>query len=237
MPASACASCHPRQVAEWRRSVMAHSGKSPLFQSLEMLIEEQIGKSFACPGGAGILRAADPLTACRSQASNLPITGSGGALWCVNCHTPGENLAAAMPAWNSVAQVFGQPPADPAISCPQTAWRASRARSATRCTGPRSRAYPAIRAIRSGPLSPTVGASPCVPKIAWGCSESATAATRSTRASCCCRRLPAAVDIVHRRGPQAAERPGPAVPVVERILRRVPRRAPDRHRRHRRSPG
>lgn len=103
--AARCAGCHPRQVAEWRRSVMAHSGKSPLFQALEMLIEEQIGKSFACPGGAGILRSADPATACRAPGSNLPITGSGGPLWCVNCHTPGENLAAAMAPWNGTARV------------------------------------------------------------------------------------------------------------------------------------
>ncbi len=30
-----CESCHPRQTAEWRRSVMAHSVKSPLFLALE----------------------------------------------------------------------------------------------------------------------------------------------------------------------------------------------------------
>ena len=98
-----CASCHPRQTAEWKRSVMGHSAKSPLFQGLEILIEEQVGRSDDCPGGAGILRSADPRTACRDpdpDNANRAITGSGGPLWCANCHTPRENLAAVLPAWN-----------------------------------------------------------------------------------------------------------------------------------------
>jgi hypothetical protein len=98
-----CATCHPRQTAEWKRSVMGHSAKSPLFQGLEILIEEQVGRSNDCPGGAGILRTADPRTACRNPDSDLPITGSGGALWCVNCHTPRENLAEVLPAWNGTS--------------------------------------------------------------------------------------------------------------------------------------
>ncbi len=98
-----CASCHPRQTAEWKRSVMGHSAKSPLFQALEILIEEQVGRSDACPGGAGILRNADPRTACRNPETNIPITGSGGALWCVNCHTPRENLAKVLPAWDGLS--------------------------------------------------------------------------------------------------------------------------------------
>jgi len=96
---SDCSSCHPRQAAEWTRSVMAHAARSPLFQSLEILIEEQVGRDRDCPGGAGILREAGP-GACRSRVTGQPITGSGGALWCVNCHTPGENLAAYLPAWD-----------------------------------------------------------------------------------------------------------------------------------------
>jgi hypothetical protein len=97
-----CASCHPRQAAEWSRSVMAHAIGSPLFQALEMLIEEQVGRDRDCPHGAGILRGAgiDP---CRNRRTGLAVTGSGGALWCVNCHAPGENLAAAMPAWDAHA--------------------------------------------------------------------------------------------------------------------------------------
>ncbi|HET6581835.1 MAG TPA: hypothetical protein VFG69_00285, partial [Nannocystaceae bacterium] len=35
--------------------------------------------------------------------SGLPVTGSGGALWCVNCHAPGENLGAAVPPWNGTS--------------------------------------------------------------------------------------------------------------------------------------
>lgn len=95
-----CASCHPRQVAQWTQSVMAHSARSPMFQALEMLIEEQVGKSFDCPDGAGVLRTADPRTACREPNSGLAITGSGGELWCVNCHAAGENLQQVMPAWD-----------------------------------------------------------------------------------------------------------------------------------------
>ncbi len=98
-----CATCHPSHTAQWHLSVMAHSVKSPLFQSLEMLIQEQAGREFGCDGGAGILRASDGRTACRDRVSGLPVTGSGGALWCVNCHAPGENLAASVPAWNGIS--------------------------------------------------------------------------------------------------------------------------------------
>jgi hypothetical protein len=95
-----CASCHPRQSAEWKRSVMGHAAKSPLFQGLEILIQEQVGRNDFCPNGAGILRTADPRTACRDPNTGIAITGSGGALWCVNCHTPRENLGAVLPAWD-----------------------------------------------------------------------------------------------------------------------------------------
>ncbi len=97
-----CETCHSRQAAEWKRSVMAHSVKSPMFQALEMLVEEQVGRSNDCPDGAGILRSADPRTACRDRVSGLPITGSGGQLWCVNCHAPRENLQASLPAWDAL---------------------------------------------------------------------------------------------------------------------------------------
>ena len=97
-----CASCHPRQTAEWKRSVMGHAAKSPLFQALEILIEEQVGRSDLCPGGAGILRAADPRTACVDPKTGVQITGSGGELWCVNCHSPRENLNPVVPAWNGL---------------------------------------------------------------------------------------------------------------------------------------
>jgi hypothetical protein len=95
-----CASCHPRQAAEWSRSVMAHSVESPLFGSLEMLIEEQVGRDRRCPDGAGVLRAAgvDP---CVEPRTNIALTGAGGEGWCINCHAPGENLAQTVPAWNA----------------------------------------------------------------------------------------------------------------------------------------
>jgi hypothetical protein len=95
----ACEGCHPRHTAEWRRSVMAHASRSPLFQSLEMLIEEAVGRSESCPEGAGVLRrkGADD---CRDPRSGLVVTGSGGEGWCVSCHAPGENLGGRQPSWN-----------------------------------------------------------------------------------------------------------------------------------------
>lgn len=94
-----CASCHPRQAGEWHRSVMAHSVKSPMFQALEILIEEQAGRDQDCPNGAGILRTAGA-GACRDRVSGLAVTGSGGELWCVNCHAPAKNLGDALLAWD-----------------------------------------------------------------------------------------------------------------------------------------
>lgn len=99
-----CIACHPEHAAAWHLSIMAHSVKSPLFQSLEMLIEEQVGRDFDCPEGAGILRAADSRTACRDRDSGLPITGSGGELWCVNCHAPGSNLGGTLPRWDGLSR-------------------------------------------------------------------------------------------------------------------------------------
>lgn len=99
--AASCATCHPRQAAEWHRSVMAHAAKSPLFQALESAIEEQVGREATCPEGAGPLRKADPRTACRERTTGQAVTGTGGEHWCVNCHAPSENLANAMPAWNT----------------------------------------------------------------------------------------------------------------------------------------
>jgi hypothetical protein len=94
-----CATCHPRQAAEWRRSVMAHSVKSPLFNALESAIEEQVGRSNDCPNGGGILRKVGG-DACVAR-TGVAITGSGGEHWCVNCHSPGDNLGSQMPAWSA----------------------------------------------------------------------------------------------------------------------------------------
>lgn len=96
--ASDCASCHPRHAAEWEQSVMGHSVKSPLFNALEALIEEQVGRDQDCPHGAGILRRADG-GACRDRTTGLPVTGSGGEHWCINCHAPAENLQPTVPPW------------------------------------------------------------------------------------------------------------------------------------------
>ncbi len=56
-----------------------------------------------CPNGAGILRRASGATACRDATSGLPITGSGGEHWCVNCHSPTEKLDTPLPSWEGRA--------------------------------------------------------------------------------------------------------------------------------------
>jgi hypothetical protein len=99
LKAGDCASCHPKHAADWSQSVMGHSVKSPLFNALEALIEEQVGRDEDCPNGAGILRRAQAGTECRDPGSGLPVTGSGGEHWCVNCHAPGDNIRTAMPPW------------------------------------------------------------------------------------------------------------------------------------------
>ncbi len=101
--AASCSSCHPRQANEWKRSVMGHSVKSPLFNALESLIEEQVGRDRDCPEGAGILRRTNGAVACRDAQSGLPVSGSGGEHWCVNCHAPLENLSRVMPPWEGRA--------------------------------------------------------------------------------------------------------------------------------------
>ncbi|HEU4409006.1 MAG TPA: hypothetical protein VFS43_27345 [Polyangiaceae bacterium] len=101
--AATCSSCHPRQASEWQRSVMAYAAKSPLFGSLESLIEEQFGRDASCPQGAGVLRRADPSRACRDAGTGLVVTGAGGEHWCVNCHSPAEVSERAMPAWQGAA--------------------------------------------------------------------------------------------------------------------------------------
>lgn len=100
MTAADCATCHARQASEWRRSVMGHAVKSPLFNALESLVQEQIGRDNDCPNGAGVLRKTSPELACRDRQSGLATSGSGGEHWCVNCHAPTEVQDADMPAWN-----------------------------------------------------------------------------------------------------------------------------------------
>lgn len=103
--AEACESCHPRHTAEWRRSVMAHAVSSPMFQSLELLIQEQVGRDTDCPEGAGVLRRSEASTACRDRTTGRLHTGAGGEGWCVNCHAPGVNLGGRLPSWD--AKRFG----------------------------------------------------------------------------------------------------------------------------------
>ncbi|MEZ4258618.1 MAG: hypothetical protein R3B36_06095 [Polyangiaceae bacterium] len=95
-----CAPCHARQVAEWRRSVMAHSVRSPLFGALESLVEEQVGREDRCPNGAGVLRRVGA-DACRDERTGVTVTGTGGEHWCVNCHSAGDNLASRVPPWSA----------------------------------------------------------------------------------------------------------------------------------------
>lgn len=98
--AESCAPCHARQVAEWSRSVMAHSVKSPLFGALESVVQEQVGRDDRCPSGAGVLRKASG-DVCRDEKTGLALTGTGGEHWCVNCHSAGDNLGSTVPAWSA----------------------------------------------------------------------------------------------------------------------------------------
>ncbi len=104
-----CAGCHPREVAEWKRSVMAHASKSPLFGALESAVEEQIGRTTSCPLGAGVLRAAGD-SACFDERSGIRVTGTGGEGWCINCHAPGENLVKSAPAWSALGDANTRAP-------------------------------------------------------------------------------------------------------------------------------
>lgn len=99
-----CASCHTRQAMEWRRSIMGQAAISPLFQSLEMLIEEQVGRSDRCPNGAGVLRFVDLQTACTVEGTGRPITGAGGEGWCINCHSPLTNLGDQVAPWDATSE-------------------------------------------------------------------------------------------------------------------------------------
>ena len=98
--AASCAPCHAREVAEWERSAMAFAVKSPLFGTLESIVEEQVGRDARCPNGAGVLRKAGG-DVCTDETSGLTVTGSGGEHWCVSCHAPGENSRASMPPWSA----------------------------------------------------------------------------------------------------------------------------------------
>jgi hypothetical protein len=110
-----CASCHPREVSEWKRSVMAHASKSPLFGALESVVEEQIGKSSRCPLGAGVLRQSTA-DACFDDRSGVRLTGAGGEGWCINCHAPAENLARSAPGWTALGSASSRAPLRDALA-------------------------------------------------------------------------------------------------------------------------
>ncbi len=103
LSAESCAACHPSQAAQWRRSVMGHAIKSPLFNALESLAQEQIGRDFDCPNGAGALRKTNADVACRNSQTGVQVSGAGGEHWCVNCHAPAEVIEAKMPVWQGKA--------------------------------------------------------------------------------------------------------------------------------------
>lgn len=97
--ADECGGCHAREAAEWKASGMARSATSPLVVALEALVEEEVGRDAACPGGAGILRPRGA-GACVDGASGRPVTGAGGEGWCVRCHAPTQHLDGPLAAWS-----------------------------------------------------------------------------------------------------------------------------------------
>ena len=104
-----CAGCHPREVAEWKRSVMAHASRSPLFGALESAVEEQVGRTSRCPLGAGVLRSPGA-AACVDDRTGLRVTGAGGEGWCINCHAPGENVSKSARAWSAFGDAVSREP-------------------------------------------------------------------------------------------------------------------------------
>jgi hypothetical protein len=117
-----CVPCHAREVAEWRGSAMAMAVRSPLVGALESLVEEQVGRDSGCPEGAGVLRARGA-GACVDAQTGITVTGAGGEGWCVNCHAPGENLAAgestaALPPWRATGGARSREPLRDVLSLP-----------------------------------------------------------------------------------------------------------------------
>jgi len=112
--AASCGTCHARELAEWSRSAMSYSAKSPLYGGLESLVEEQFAKSDTCPNGAGVLRNAGS-DACLDPRTRTRITGAGGEEWCVNCHSPASNLtstnAKPMASWRAFGAAQSRAPA------------------------------------------------------------------------------------------------------------------------------
>ncbi len=95
-----CVGCHAQEVSEWRRSVMAHAAKSPLFGALDSAVQEQIGRDGDCPNGAGALRRVGA-SACRNPRTGVTVTGAGGEHWCTNCHAGTETARREVPAWEA----------------------------------------------------------------------------------------------------------------------------------------
>jgi len=119
-----CGGCHPAEVDEWNRSVMAHSLTSPLFGGLDSVVQEQVGRDARCPNGAGILRRPGA-TVCRDPTTGVTTTGAGGEHWCVNCHAGGENIAREMPGWDALG--------DPRTRAPTKDLLSAQAREGVSC--------------------------------------------------------------------------------------------------------
>lgn len=107
---ASCGSCHAREVAEWSRSAMSFSARSPLYGALESLVEEEFGRTDSCPNGAGALRSAGP-DACFDDRTRVAVTGAGGEGWCINCHSPASNLEGKPPAWTALGNAAARRPA------------------------------------------------------------------------------------------------------------------------------
>ncbi len=236
--AADCAACHPRQAAEWRRSVMAHAVKSPLFNALESLIEEQVGRDDDCPE-----RRRHPPQG--EQRDGVPRRADGRA-----GHRLGRRaLVRQLPqpdreARRRAAALGGSRGRATrgrggrcAISSASAAWRASRAGSATRSTGRCRRA----RAARGGyegnatwtsfVTGATFAARPEDGRGLTGIGNSGYDLDPGDFL------LGGARPGVRRRSVGAHLRPPRATRAylaLERVLRELPRRAPLRHRHARR---
>ena len=225
-----CAPCHAREVAEWSASAMAFAARSPLVGALESLVEEQVGRDESCPNGAGVLRRAGRSTRASTTRSGSARDGRRRARAGASTATcRGRTCSRAMPAVERrAATARAAEPVRDLLPAADARRHLVRGVPLDHRTGRRARVRgpAATRATRRGPRSATGRDVPRAPRgrarpdrhRQLGLPPRAAAAARAARAT-----APACTP---RRAVATERYLG-----VERVLRRVPRRAPLRDRR------
>ena len=207
---------------------MAYAARSPLVGALESLVEEQVGRDASCPNGAGVLRAAGRRRLHRCAQRDRRRRARAASSWCVNCHAPGENLRPAMPAWSAVRR-RARPGADARPACPPASREGVSCAACHSTVGPVAAHAARARGYEGNPTWTSTATGVDVPRPPGGRARPPghrqlglpprpAAAPRRRRAT-------GRASTLRRRGRDRA------LPRVERVLRRVPRRPPLRHRR------